>query len=166
STKYSEYVRVKVRKYWVNEKAGVLEKNTSLDPALIKLDIDESVWFKNPNESTEEEDVYYYCNPLSKAVEGESNNALPFITGVTIDNQITTEVVLEGGTKNENGSITGNVTNKYIYDNASFYIEIEADAVQSHNAEAAIYGAWGVHATSTAEDDGTLTSIDGNATGR
>ena len=163
---YSEYVRVKVRKYWVKEVNGVLEKDTSLDPSLIDLKVDESVWKVDDAESTTEESVYYLCTPLSKA-GGTESNVQNFIQGVTISDSVTTIVDLQdsnGNTFDKTAKLSGNITNSYVYDNASFYIEVEADAVQSHNAANAIYGAWGVHVTCDAEDDGTITSIEGKST--
>ena len=163
---YSEYVRVKVRKYWAREVNGILQKDTSLDPSLIELKVDDSVWKLDDTESTTEESVYYLCTPLSKA-GGAASNVQNFIQGVTINDSVTTIVDLQdyaGKTFDKTAKLSGNITNKYVYDNALFYVEVEADAVQSHNGEAAIYGAWGVHVTCDAEDDGNITSIEGKYT--
>jgi hypothetical protein len=40
------------------------------------------------------------------------------------------------------------------YGEMTFVIEVEVDAVQTHSAEAAILGAWGIDVT--VSDDGTL----------
>lgn len=171
SDKYQEYVRVKVRKYWVKEVNGVLEKDTSLDPSLIELSINTNTWktddvgFKDKEATsatgnTVEETVYYLTSPLDKT-GGKTSNVVNFINGITINDSVTTIVDLDGGTSDASGALTGNVTNNYIYDNASFYVEIEADAVQSHNAVDAIYGAWGVHVECDAEDDGNIIKIEG-----
>ena len=46
------------------------------------------------------------------------------------------------------------VTMTYDYDGASFVVEAEVDAVQTHNAQSAIKSAWGVDVEVGA--DGTL----------
>lgn len=143
SQKYSEYVRVKVRKYWVNEVNGELVKDTSLDPALINLDIDESVWMKNDAEHTTEQDVYYLSYPLDNG----DNSTVRLIKGLTISDEVTRFVKTEDALSDSGIAISGTIQNKYLYDYANFYVELEVDAVQTHNAEDAILGAWGVHAT-------------------
>ncbi|SDB34783.1 hypothetical protein SAMN02910298_01699 [Pseudobutyrivibrio sp. YE44] len=166
---YKEYVRVKVRKYWVKDVDGTLEKDTSLDPELIQLDIDESKWFRNADEHTDEQDVYYLTAPLPSGkdnVDGEVLNEVRFINGLTIDDKVTRLVNTEDAYTEDGIAISGTIQNKYIYDNASFYVELEVDAVQSHNAEAAIYGAWGIRTECSAIDDGNITKIEGKATGR
>ncbi len=166
---YKEYVRVKVRKYWVKDVDGTLQKDTSLDPSLIELDIDGSKWFKNTDESTPEEDVYYLTSVLPSAkdnTDGKVLNEVRFINGITINDKVTRVVNTEDALNDDGVAISGTIQNKYTYDSASFYVELEVDAVQSHNAEAAIYGAWGVRTECTAVDDGDITKIEGKATGR
>ena len=37
----------------------------------------------------------------------------------------------------------GKVTNTYVYDGASFQLEVKVDAVQNHNVADAVRSAWG-----------------------
>lgn len=140
-TGYSEYVRVIVRKSWYKD-----GKNTNLDPSLIKLDIADG-WFLNESESTAEQSVYYKTSPLG------CGNATPFLTGITVDNKVTTLV-----TQKETES---SIESEYLYSGESLKIEIQGDAVQTHNAEDAIYAAWGVNVKCDAVDDGNIVSING-----
>lgn len=160
SDKFNEYIRVKVRKYWgitVGEgDNAVVEKNTALDPELIELSVKEG-WFKNEAEHTPEMDVYYYTKPVA------AGSSVEFIDGVTISDTVTRVVETEPSTK-DGASITGTIHNVYLYDNAQFFVEVELDAVQSHNGAQAIYGAWGVKAECDAVDDGKITNIEGVAT--
>lgn len=143
-TGYSEYVRVVVRKSWYKD-----GKNTDLDPALIKLEVADG-WFLNEAESTAEKSVYYMNTPLA------CGNSADFIKSVSIDSTVT-EFVVNTGTETV-------ITNEYIYNGESAYIQLQADAVQTHNAEDAIYAAWGVKATCSAQDDGNILSINGKST--
>ena len=141
-TGYAEYVRVVVRKSWY--KNG---KQTYLNPDFIELDVNEDEWYRNPAESTFEQEVYYRKSPLAC---GETEE---FLRGIKIKDSVT-EVVSE---KN----IEGEIETEYVYNGEYAYIQIEADAVQTHNAEAAIYGAWGIEATCSAADDGDIVTISG-----
>lgn len=149
-TGYSEYVRVVVKKSWYKD-----DKNTDLDPSLIKLEVADG-WYLNEDESTTEQSVYYMTSPLA------CGNAASFITGITIDNEVNEQVVLAPA-DGEVG-LSGNVVNEYIYQDEQVYIQLQADAVQTHNAEAAINGAWGIKATCDAEDDGNIVTIGGKST--
>ncbi len=142
-TGYSEYVRVVVRKSWVrNDK-----KQTILDLELINIET-ASGWIENKAESTDEMSVYYRTTPLACGEEA------PFITSVTINSDIT-KYVTNVGTETE-------IKNEYKYDGESANIELQADAVQTHNAADAMYAAWGVRAEFTDLDDGNITSISGS----
>ena len=140
---YDEYVRVKVRRSWTDADGS---KNTVLDPELIELGIS-SGWVEDTTDNTAEGDVYYYTSPL--AIGGLAQ----FIETITINNEVLTYV------KTVDGDETGTVVNEYKYDGKSFYVEIDVDAVQAHNASDAILGAWGIDAT--VDDAGTITSING-----
>lgn len=142
-TGYSEYVRVVLRKSWY--KNG---KNTNLDPDLIKISVDKD-WWENPAESTAEQKVYYLSTPLG------CGQAKDFITGIQVDNKITTFVEMK--------EVEAGIVNEYLYNGEEVFIEIQADAVQTHNAEDAMYAAWGIKASFDAEDDGNITAIGGTA---
>ena len=148
------YLRVTVYKYWVqvgeDEKFGLkgwfhgLRSNTEklLDkekhsPATIHLGYNgsegynTSAWAKDPDSSTAERDVYYYTGILP--VGGET---APLFDTLWVDSSVAKSVI----TKTV-GSLT---TYTYAYDGYGFVVQAEADAVQTHNAKAAIRSAWGL----------------------
>ena len=145
-TGYSEYVRVVVRKSWFKDG----KKQTALDPSLINIET-ASGWILNNDESTEEMSVYYRTSPLPCGEE------VPFITAVTIKDEVTS-FVTNIGTETE-------IRNVYKYDDESAYIQLQADAVQTHNAKDAIFAAWGVYAQfpEGVVDDGDIISISSKA---
>jgi hypothetical protein len=126
---YPEYVRVIITKSWKNSDGT---KNTTLDPDLIKLTtVGEEDWIKvESNTENKEQTVYYYTKQL------EPDETVPLVTEIQVDNSVTSLVTTEG--------TSGTITTTYDYDGKSFSIEAEVDAVQTHSAEAAILGAWGV----------------------
>ena len=148
------YLRVTVYKYWVqvgeDEKFGLkgwfhgLSSDTvkQLDndkhnPATIHLGYNgsegynSSAWAKDPDSSTAERDVYYYTGILP--VGGET---APLFDTLWVDSSVAKSVI----TKTV-GSLT---TYTYAYDGYGFVVQAEADAVQTHNAKAAIRSAWGL----------------------
>lgn len=148
------YLRVTVYKYWVqvgeDEKFGLkgwfhgLSSNTEklLDvekhsPATIHLGYNgsegynSSAWAKDPDSSTAERDVYYYTGILP--VGGET---APLFDTLWVDSSVAKSVITETV-----GSLT---TYTYAYDGYGFVVQAEADAVQTHNAKAAIRSAWGL----------------------
>jgi hypothetical protein len=126
-TEYEEYVRAIITKSWRDGEDN--SKNTYLDPDLIELTIADG-WIEDENASTKEQAVYYYTKPLAQ--------------GETID--LVTAL-----------RVAGTIETTYDYDGTSFSIDAEVDAVQTHSAEAAILGAWGVDVS--IDSDGNLTSI-------
>lgn len=148
------YLRVTVYKYWVQvgegEKFGLkgwfhgLSSDTvkQLDndkhnPATIHLGYNgsegynSSAWAKDPDSSTAERDVYYYTGILP--VGGET---APLFDTLWVDSSVAKSVITETV-----GSLT---TYTYAYDGYGFVVQAEADAVQTHNAKAAIRSAWGL----------------------
>lgn len=148
------YLRVTVYKYWVQvgegEEFGLkgwfhgLSSNTEklLDvekhsPATIHLGYNgsegynSSAWAKDPDSSTAERDVYYYTGILP--VGGET---APLFDTLWVDSSVAKSVITETV-----GSLT---TYTYAYDGYGFVVQAEADAVQTHNARAAIRSAWGL----------------------
>lgn len=88
----------------------------------------------------------YYTRPLNS---GETTPNV--IDTLKIDSAINNKVT-KTVTKNSDGSET--ITTSYTYNEYEFRIEIEVDAVQSHNAQDAIKSAWG--ADVNIASDGTL----------
>ncbi|MBD5515731.1 MAG: hypothetical protein HDR06_14105 [Lachnospiraceae bacterium] len=111
-----QYVRVSLYKYWV--KNG--EKRQDLDPDLIELNLANvgSGWIIDASASTAERTVLYYNRIL-----GVGETSVPATNTLTISAKVLDE--------------------EEQYNGAEFRIEAEVDAVQTHNAEDAIWSAWG-----------------------
>ena len=92
---------------------------------------------------TQEQTVLYSVNPV------DQGGTLLFADTLRIDPGILNS---KGKTELENqGRIADGVTRTtitYDYDGCKFCVDIEVDAVQTHNAADAIKGAWGVDANS------------------
>ena len=153
SSSIDEYVRVVIDLYWENTDGS---KNTELEPQLIGLsltddgswvdDLEANGWIVDPESSyvkgTGEQMVLYYKQILPV---GETSAEISNF--IRVDNSIASAVEQ---TVNEDGT----VTTTYKYDGISFGIDIQADAVQTHNAQDAILSAWG--ASVNVADDGSL----------
>ena len=63
--------------------------------------------------------------------------------------------------KGDDPSIKGTIVNEYKYNGESFFVEVRVDAVQAHNAEEAMLGAWGID--TTVNESGVITSLNGLA---
>ena len=146
--KYDEYVRVMVRKSWIKNDET---KDTRLDPSLIILNTT-SNWIEDVSERTKEGAIYYCKSPISV------DEAVQFLDSISFDRDILNGVTTETKSVDENGK-TKVVKNIYGYDGKTFEIEIRVDAVQTHNGEAAVLGAWGVDADIDA--NGNIVSING-----
>lgn len=143
----NEYVRVSIYKYWLDEDGRKLR---DLSPDLIDLNLVNlgTDWIVDESAGTEERTVLYYNKLLYS--EGET---APFADSLTIDDSIAKKVSQETET-------TGNyttITTTYDYDGVSFRVEVEVDAVQEHNAEEAVWSAWGRRVT---VNDGILSLAD------
>jgi hypothetical protein len=133
-----QFVRVTVRKYWVDKDGN---KEPALDSDWIKLGfVTGNGWTIDPNATTEERTVLYYGSVLHP---GEVTT--PFMDSVTIDNEIITKVTQT--TTQENGLTT--ITTTFDYDGVQFVLVASADAIQTHNAVDAAKSAWGVNVTAT-----------------
>ena len=137
-----EYVRVRIYRCWTKEDGT---KEQELAPSLIDLNLTGNGWILDENASTEERIVLYWPQVLSV---GETTAALS--DTLQIDSSVASKVLTE--TTVQDG-VSQSVTT-FRYDGAMFRLEAEVDAVQTHNAAAAIKSAWGVDVNIGA--DGTL----------
>lgn len=128
-----EYVRVRIYKYWTKGE-GSKEKETSLSPALIDLNLADNGKWVNPDGRTDKECTELYYKGILKT--GETADI--FADTISIDGQIANDV--EVTTKDNI------ITTTYKYNGVEFHLEVEVDAVQTHNAQDAIKSAWGVDA--------------------
>ena len=140
----NQYVRLTVRKYWVDNKG---KKSTVMDPALIKLsyngkDYNSGAWQKNKKESTKEADTYYLTNMLG----AKASSPLLF-NELTIDKTVyqlgNEKTTTTKSTTPEGQSVTV-IEYSYDYDDFTFYIEADVQAIQTHNVNDAISALWGV----------------------
>lgn len=156
----NQYVRATVYKYWLvpeegslpgdgteGEDAGNWVKSQELGPDLIELHLTEgSGWVVDSAASTPERTMLYYGRVLKSGEDGAGETTPLFADTLTIAGR-TAQIV-----KQE--TVDGAVKTTYAYDGARFCIEVRVDAVQEHNAEAAIWSAWGRKVTI---NDGNLT---------
>jgi len=158
----NQYVRVTVYKYWLVPEDGSVSaredadggtesvswvKSQELGPDLIELHLTEgSGWITDTTASTPERTMLYYDKVLKYGEEGAGETTPLFADTLTIAGK-TAQIVRQ----ETEGSV---VKTTYAYDGARFCIEVRVDAVQEHNAEAAIWSAWGRKVNIT---DGILT---------
>lgn len=128
-----QYVRVNLYKYWL-DKDG--EKQRDLAPSLIGLNLVNigSDWLVDEESSTTERTVLYY----SKVLESGKTSSL-FADSLAIDSIVGTKVTQ---TATKEGKYT-TIKTVFDYDGVRFCVEARVDAVQDHNAEDAIWSAWG-----------------------
>ena len=139
-----EYVRVTIYKYWVGNVSNVEDygwfdgsgsKKLNLDPSLINLHLTNTdAWVIDRAASSTERTVLYYQNVLPSGA-----TSLPFSDTLTVNGAVTKAV--SKVTTEANG--VRKTVYTYAYDNIGFVLDVEVDAVQSHNANAAMRSAWG-----------------------
>ena len=139
-TAYQEQLNVYnsgIHKYWVDSEG---EKIRTLSPELIGLNLVNlgTDWLIDQEASTRERTVLYY----NKLLASQSETPL-FADKLTIDDSIADRV---GETRETSGGYT-TITVTYEYDGARFCIEAKVDGVQEHNAQDAIWSAWGRRVT-------------------
>ncbi len=143
-----EYVRVLIYRYWVDEEErddGLpvpiedRKKRTDISPGFIKLSpwngtetgqsgtLSYNGWVLDEAASTNERIVLYYTG-----VVGTGKTTPPFMDALAISKDVESEFRISGS------------DGKYTYQNEEFVLEVEADAVQTHNGADAIKSAWGV----------------------
>ena len=160
SSDYDEYVRIIVHKYWVDKNGN---KSPVMDPALIKLEYkdgtnnkayNDDAWEVNPKEHTKESDTYYLKNKL-----GANETSAPLFNELSIDREVANLANVHTTTtttqNEDDGSLVTVITYRYDYDDFTFYIEADVQAIQTHNAPDALESMWGVNNVSAG--NGTLT---------
>ena len=156
----NQFVRAAIYKYWLvpeegnvsgdsaeGEESGSWVKSQELGPDLIDLHLTEGKgWMVDEASSTPERTIIYYNKVLKSGEDGNGETTPLFADTLTIAGR-TAQIVRQE-------TVDGIVKTTYAYDGARFCIEVRVDAVQEHNAEAAIWSAWGRKVT---VNDGTLT---------
>lgn len=133
----NQYVRVTIYRYWLDKDGN---KMRGLSPDLIGLHLtgERSGWLVDQEASTPERTVLYY----SKLLKSDERSTL-LADSLTIDDMVTSKVTQ---TAQEKDGFT-TITTTYDYDGAQFCLEAKVDAVQEHNAQDAIWSAWGRRVT-------------------
>lgn len=125
-----EYVRVRIYRYWMKDG----QKVTTLSPDFIDLNlINTDRWIKNPNNTPECVELFY------KGILPSGKETKPFADTIRIDGRLALEAAIE--TKGNT------ITTTYKYDGVEFHVDVEVDAVQTHNAQDAMKSAWGIDAS-------------------
>ena len=141
------YCRMIIRRYWTegltanedpDDPDRLRGKRLNLDPRLIDIKltgnwIEDTTW-ADDNEHPETIVLFY---PYILQPQEES---LPATSQIIIDGFLATKAT-QYITTNANGSKT--IKTVYDYDGIQFNVEVEAEAVQTHNASPAMISAWG-----------------------
>ena len=153
-----EFVRLTIRKYWVqtekaedgtytikiDEETGEPAKAENMDPAWIHLTYEGSedgntgAWAENKSEATAESRTFYYRKDLDPKADSAE-----LFDKIMIDKQV---AKLGKVDEKKEGNKTV-YTYIYKYDGCAFFIEADVQAIQTHNAKEAIKSQWGVDAT-------------------
>lgn len=131
-----QYVRVKLYKYWEDEKGNKIK---TVSPDLIEIKYaNNDLWLEdipdpaNENGPSPERSIFYYRYKL------DSGRQTPDLTeSITINQNVANKVDTK---PSEDGKT---MITKYEYDGLYFCLEVEVDAVQDHNGQGAIRSAWG-----------------------
>ena len=145
----NEFVRVSVHKYWLNPDGT---KNRDLDPAMIELHFVnlDGDWVEDVEARTVERTVLYYTKLLYSEGNGESVT-VPFTDTLKVNPAVATYASQDTTTEVVNGVTYTTIRTTYLYDGMEFCVEVKADGVQEHNAQAAIWSAWGRNVTVTGD---------------
>ena len=148
SGQIDEYVRVIIHKFWadnvVYDSNGAItsyKKDTSLKPSLIECTLDTSEgWIVDTSETTDERVILYYNMPISIGKKTPE-----FMTNLKINDEVRNSAGApkEEPATDEKGNPYTKIIYSYPYEGKTFIVEMEADAVQTHNAADAIRSAWG-----------------------
>lgn len=132
-----EYLRVHVFRYWVNvDEDGNETKNLDLDPNMIDLGlVNENCWILDPDSVTPERFTLYYNKilPVGEITE-------PFSDTLTVNGEVLLHKDQQISTTDDGYTV---ITSTYDYEGVEFRLEVEVNAVQTHNAADAILSSWG-----------------------
>ena len=133
-----EYVRVIVYKYWIDYNG---KKVQSLNPDFIECGFvsnGTNNWLIDADESTKERTIFYYTDILNVNEETQ-----PFMNTLKISDEVKKGYKTITESVEKDGVLYKKITYSYEYDGYTFCVEMEADAVQTHNAADAVRSAWG-----------------------
>lgn len=132
-----QYVRVNIYRYWVKvAEDGTEEKLRELSPDLIDLHlVNTDHWVEDKSSATEERMVLYYDSILPAGETSPLFCDTLTVSGVAAGHVTQTKTVREDGYTV--------ITTRYDYNGVEFRLEVEVNAVQTHNAQDAIWSSWG-----------------------
>lgn len=139
-----EFVRVTIYKYWTDSNGNKTEATDKLSPDLIDLHlVTGGEWIEDtrPGTRTRERTVLYRTSVLNPGTESGI-----FADTLTLDSRIIDLVDVKTSTTtttSDGKTITESIT-WLAEDGYQFWIEVEVDAVQNHNAQDAVRSAWGL----------------------
>ncbi len=151
------YVRVSIYRYWVDQgvdpSTGTAQHRTDLNPEFIRLSIPardtnapNNGWVWDADAETTERTVLYR-QAILPCAEG-SNVSATFADKISVDDEaLYSQLDAEQKTVVEtlpDGTTQTTYYTYYTYDGAVFVLQVDVDAVQTHNAYAAIQSAWGL----------------------
>ncbi|MBQ7437400.1 MAG: hypothetical protein IJV30_08820 [Oscillospiraceae bacterium] len=143
-----EYVRVTIYKYWTDSAGNKVAATDRLSPDLIDLHLlvnNNNGWVMDTEDketNTRERTVLYYTSLLG------IGNPTPYFTDtLKIDERIIDLVDIKTSTTTGDGNKIVETVTWLAEDGYQFWIEVEVDAVQNHNAEDAVRSAWGLQAS-------------------
>lgn len=144
----AEYVRVIVRKYWIEmDQTEKTEQTLKLKPEWIELTAADG--WKEVKGDNEEYSIYYRSEPLGVGESAE------LFTGFRINEQVKTagKKIMIGDKEYASDAEAAaaakdgdTITYTYTYDGCTFNIEAEAQSVQTHHYQDAMRSVWGVEA--------------------
>ena len=148
------FLRINIRKYWVDEEGN---KATFLDPDLIELKYNGKSafgpdWEINESESTLERTTYYYKKLLKGTIDSAGEETSPVVNTLKISG----DIINKENIKLLEPEVHGNTTTyryEYLYNGYWACIEANVQALQNHNAQDAVESLWGL-----TEDDITVTT--------
>ena len=146
-----QYVRVNIYRYWVEvQEDGTEVKQRELSPSLIDLHlVNTDHWIQDEESATEERMVLYYDSILPAGATTPLFSDTIAVSGVKAD------YVWQEKEVREDGYTV--ITTHYEYGNVEFRLEVEVNAVQTHNAKDAIWSSWGREVN--VASDGTLSLL-------
>lgn len=146
------YVRVTLRKKWIAPGSENGTADTELSPEFIDLKlltdngwiVDTSASANDNGNEFRERIVLYYTKVLhaANADEGRSAETTPALSDTLKIDPSVGKDIMQSVVSEENGKKV--IKTEYRYNGYKFQLDAEVDAVQEHNAEAAIMSAWGV----------------------
>lgn len=130
-----EYVRVRIYRYWMDKDGN---KERTLSPEYIGLNlVNTDKWVMRQSDSKECIELYY------KGILPAGETTALFADKIRINDKLAEAVEIKEEVQADGTTL---ITTTYKYDGVQFFVDVDVDAVQTHNAQDAIMSSWGVDA--------------------